>query len=131
MKYETLDTQSVTLQPQSVTLQQLKFASFGGQHTVEILRDMMTQGYVLQIRSKFHALKRDYATKPQPATWWDHFKRDAIPTITRWLKLRVELRSEVVSAATIFPDVPQIPGGRFYYMDVNPMLCWKEDERKA
>lgn len=31
---------------------------------------------------------------PYPVTWWDHFKRDAIPTLTRWLGLQVNQERE-------------------------------------
>lgn len=98
----------------------LREGFWGGVHRLEWLRDFIYDGYTLQIRSKFYAKAHDFNLPPVPLTWWDHFKRDAIPTFTRWLRLKVNERCEMLTAATIFPDVPQLPGGRFYYREVHP-----------
>lgn len=100
----------------------LKNGIHGGMHALDVYRDLLENRYVIQIRSKFWAQSRDFNLPPTPLTWWDHFKRDAIPTFTRLLGLKVEQKWEVLKAATIFPDVPQIPGGRYYYAEVCPAV---------
>lgn len=125
-------------EPVVVQLEQLRLAAslylegelaeYGGKHVVKIVRDFMTNGYALQIRSKFFALKTDHVLPPVPATWWDHFKRDALPTFTRWFGLIVNERREVMRAATIYPDVAQLPGDRYYYREIVPLRLVKDDE---
>jgi hypothetical protein len=94
----------------------------GGIHAIKLERDIFTRDYILQIHSKFWSKTRDIELAPAPTTWWDHFKRDAIPTFTRWLRLTIHFRHDVIHAATIFPDVPQIQGGRYYYAEVAPSM---------
>lgn len=87
----------------------------GGVHRLEWLRDFIDDGFMLRIQSKFCGLKQDFQLTPVPLTWWDHFKRDAIPTFTRLLKLNVAMRSETLTAATIYKDLPHILGDRFLF----------------
>ena len=88
----------------------------GGEHTLELCHDLMG-GYIIRVRSKWFAEKRDIAV-PRPATWWDHFKRDAIPTFTRWFHLDVMYAPHIIKAATIYPDNPYIAGRRFHFAEV-------------
>ena len=42
-----------------------------------------------------------------PATWWDHFKRDAIPTFTKWFKLKVKMSIHKITfnRKAIYPTI--------------------------
>lgn len=115
----------------SIVLEEIRFqanrmlseeliTNVGGLHSVSLLRDFIYNSYIFEIKSKFYAKKQNFDLPATPVTWWDHFKRDAIPTFSRLLRLTINEKRETLLAATIFPDVPQLPGGRFYYHEVQP-----------
>lgn len=121
----------------SVTLERLQFAMnqsvgaqlmehFGGTHQLTLEKDFMLGDYVIRLRSSFFCKKTHHILPPLPVTWWDHFKRDALPTFSRLLKLKIRERREVLLAATVYPDLPQIQGRRFYYHESMPLSQWKE-----
>lgn len=117
----------------SYTLRQLKFGAqllldrrlvedrIGGEHVIEIELHRFIDAYVAGISSRFTADIRDYHCAPRPVTWWDQFKRDAIPTITKLLRLRVNETIEVVQGAVIFPEAIMPRSGqwrnRVYYVN--------------
>lgn len=118
-QYQTIDVKAERLEvfqlQQSWRIPEHVARDYGGLHRLQIDRDVFTGDYIMRIRSKFAGKRYDVELEPVPLSWWDHFKRDAIPTITRWLKLTVRTRTEVLSAWQIFPSLSHLPSDRLYY----------------
>lgn len=58
-------------------------------------------------------LQTDEHEVTYPYTWWDHFKRDAIPTFTRWFKLKIKHQHKRIkfNRKAIFPKFNQYSHG--------------------
>ena len=80
---------------------------------VYLARPENTDAIVLRLIDYVWAeeLQTDKVIWEVPATWWDHFKRDGIPRITRLLGLEVKMKTKGYSwrRAAWFPEFRHHP----------------------